>query len=136
MSTLPPLSNELSAAFPSVEPGIEPCGSRVLLQIRTPKKYKGSVLLPDDSRDTEKWNTQVGRVINLGPLAFKNRNTLESWKEGAWTEVGDFVRFPKYGGDKWEVTGPDGEEVLFLLVNDLDVLGRVTGDPLAIKAYL
>lgn len=124
-------------AFPAVEPGVRPFGSRVLIQIRNPKQKTASgIILDTGSRDTEKWNTQVGRVVALGPLAFKNRNTMESWPEGNWCQPGDFVRVAKYGGDRWEVPLPDGEVAMFVIFNDLDIIGQVTGDPLAVRAFI
>ena len=124
-------------AFPSIDPGVQPFGSRVLCQIRRAKtKTKGGVILPGETRDTETWNTQVAKVIAMGPLAFHNRNTMEPWPEGAWVSVGDFVRAPKYGGDRWSVRTEDGEEILFVIFNDLDLVGKITGDPLAMKAFL
>lgn len=127
----------MKEAFPAVEAGIRPFGSRVLVQIRTPKKKSsGGIILSNDTQDTEKWNTQIAKVISLGPLSFKNRNTMESWPEGDWCTVGEFVRVAKYGGDRWEVTAPDGEAALFVIFNDLDILGQVLGDPLAIKAFI
>jgi hypothetical protein len=50
--------------------------------------------------------------------------------------VGDFVRVPKYGGDKWTVKIDDDQEVIFVILNDLDLIGKVTGDPLAMKAFV
>ena len=127
----------MKEAFPAVEAGIRPFGSRVLVQIRTPKKKSsGGIILSNDTQDTEKWNTQIAKVISLGPLSFKNRNTMDSWPEGNWCTVGEFVRVAKYGGDRWEVTAPDGEVALFVIFNDLDILGQVLGDPLAIKAFI
>ncbi len=127
----------MKEAFPAVEAGIRPFGSRVLVQIRTPKKKSsGGIILSNDTQDTEKWNTQIAKVVSLGPLSFKNRNTMESWPEGDWCTVGEFVRVAKYGGDRWEVTAPDGEVALFVIFNDLDILGQVLGDPLAIKAFI
>lgn len=127
----------MKEAFPAVEAGIRPFGSRVLVQIRTPKKKSsGGIILSNDTQDTEKWNTQIAKVISLGPLSFKNRNTMESWPEGDWCTIGEFVRVAKYGGDRWEVTAPDGEVALFVIFNDLDILGQVLGDPLAIKAFI
>lgn len=124
-------------AFPPVDPGVQPFGSRVLCQIRRAKtKTKGGIILAGETRDTETWNTQVAKVITMGPLAFHNRNTMEPWPEGAWVNVGDFVRAPKYGGDRWSVRTEDGEEILFVIFNDLDLLGKITGDPLAMKAFL
>ena len=129
----------LDEAFPSVEPGLVPFGSRVLVQIRSAKKTSsGGIILHSETRETEIWNTQIAKVVKLGALAFKNRNTMESWPEGNWCKEGEFVRVPKYGGDRWKVPhGENGdEEALFVIFNDLDIVGGVVGDPLAIKAFI
>ena len=130
--------NAMIEAFPAVDAGIQPFGSRVLIQIRTPKKVsRGGIILDTGTQDTEKWNTQVGKVISLGPLAFKNRNDMTPWPEGDWCTVGEFVRVAKYGGDRWEVKVPDSDEsAMFVIFNDLDIIGQVTGDPLAIRAFI
>lgn len=131
----------IAEAFPAANAGVQPFGSRVLVQIRTPKtKTAGGLILHSESRDTEKWNTQVARVVSVGPLAFKNRDTMQSWPEGSWCKPGDFVRVPKYGGDRWEVPlgmkDGNNESAMFVIFNDLDIIGQVTGDPLAIKAFI
>ena len=127
----------LREAFPQADPGITPFGSRVLVQIRTPKtKTASGIIIDNGSRDTEKWNTQVARVVSVGALAFKNRNSMEPWPEGSWCGPGDYVRVPKYGGDRWEVPLANGESALFVIFNDLDIIGQVTGDPLAIRAFI
>ena len=127
----------LREAFPPADPGITPFGSRVLVQIRTPKtKTASGIIIDNGSRDTEKWNTQVARVVSVGALAFKNRNSMEPWPEGSWCGPGDYVRVPKYGGDRWEVPLSGGESALFVIFNDLDIIGQVTGDPLAIRAFI
>ena len=127
----------LAEAFPAVDAGVQPFGSRVLVQIRNPKQKTASgIILDTGSVDTERWNTQTAKVIELGPLAFHNRNTMEPWPEGQWCQPGEFVRVAKYGGDRWQVTGEDGQEGLFVIFNDLDIIGRVTGDPLAVKAFI
>ena len=127
----------IDEAFPAVDPGVKPFGSRVLCQIRlAKKKTKGGIILTGDTKDTETWNTQVAKVVAVGDLAFKNRNTQEPWPEGSWATPGDFVRVPKYGGDKWTVKIDDDQEVIFVILNDLDLIGLVTGDPLAMKAFV
>jgi co-chaperonin GroES (HSP10) len=127
----------LLEAFPDADPGITPFGSRVLVQIRSPKtKTASGIIIDNGSRDTEKWNTQVAKVVSVGALAFKNRNTMDSWPEGSWCKPGDYVRVAKYGGDRWEVPMPNGETALFVIFNDLDIIGQVTGDPLAIRAFI
>lgn len=129
---------DLEEAFPRCDPRVEPCGSRVLVQIRTPKKVtKGGIHLLSDTRETEHWNTQVAKVLAVGSLAFHNRNTMEPWPEGSWCDVGDYVRVPKYGGDRWSIPTDNGEdEALVVLFNDLDIVGRITGDPRTIKAFI
>ena len=127
----------LAEAFPAVEAGIQPFGSRVLVQIRTPKtKTSGGIIIDTGSRDTEKWNTQIAKVISHGPVAYRNRNNLEPWPEGSWAHPGDFVRVPKYGGARWEVPLANSESALFVIFNDLDILGKVSGDPLAVRAFI
>lgn len=132
------LVQTMDDAFPAVDAGIVPLGSRVLVQIRTPQtRTAGGIIITDNDRDTEKWNQQVAKVVAVGPVAFRNRTTLEPWPEGNWAEAGDFVRVAKYGGDRWEVqTGVGDSSALFVLFNDLDLLGLVTADPRSIKAFI
>ena len=135
---------DIDQAFPDIEPGLTPFGSRLLVQMRSPKaRTAGGIILPDDAQDTEFWNTQVAKVVSLGPVAFKNRDTLEPWPEGDWCQEGTFVRVPKYGGDRWFVTLPGAtsarvgvEKACFALFNDLDMIGQITCDPLEVIAYL
>jgi co-chaperonin GroES (HSP10) len=130
----------IEEAFPNVSPGLRPFGDRVLVQIRTPMtRTKTGFFLPEETRETELWNTQVAKVVALGPVAFKNRDTLQSWPEGDWVKPGMFVRCPKYGGDRWEVEIPGrdrSERAIFVLFRDIDLGGEVEGDPLAMVAYL
>jgi co-chaperonin GroES (HSP10) len=128
--------DSLDEAFPAVEPGVQPFGSRVLVQIRKPKnRTKGGLILTSETKDTELWNTQVAKVIAVGPLAFHNRDKMTPWPEGAWCEPGDYVRCPKYGGDKWTVKVDEDTEILFVTFDDLNLIGKVS-DPLAMKAFL
>jgi len=130
-------TTDVDEAFPACDPGVAPFGSRVLVQIRTAKKTtSGGIILVAESREIEHANTQVAKVVSVGSLAFKNRNTMESWPEGSWCVPGDFVRVPRYGGDRWTVKTSDDEEAVLVIFNDLDLVGKVTGDPLAIKAFL
>lgn len=134
----------LGQAFPTVDCGLTPFGSRLIVQKRSPRTVtRGGIIVPEDSQDTEFWNTQVAKVISLGPGAFKNRDTLEIWPEGAWCGEGAYVRVPKYGGDKWFVSLPDAEsarigvgKACFCIFNDLDIIGEITCDPMEVIAYL
>jgi co-chaperonin GroES (HSP10) len=144
MSNTPEASNEadLAWAFPSVEPGAKPLGGRILVQLRRTKKKATSagIILVEETKEAEKWNNMVAKVLFVGPLAFKNRDTMQGWPEGSWCEVGDYIRVPKWGGDRWEVRVPGDNEVedpaLFMILNDHEVIAKVTGDPLAMQAFL
>lgn len=135
---------ELLAAFPDVDPGFKPLGSRIIVQLRSPKESGGLIHLPEEVQETELWNTQIAKVRAIGPVAFKNRNNLETWPEGEWFGIGDYVRIPKWNQDKWKVEiegknafgGKCVKTVLFMLINDLDILAKKTGNPLEVKAYI
>lgn len=129
----------LDWCFPAVDPGIAPLGGRVLVQLRRVKQTTSSgIILTNESRDYEKYNTQTAKVVSVGPLAFKKRDTMEPWPEGVWAEVGDFVRVPKYGGDRFEVPvdGEPEEPALFMLINDHELIAKVTGDPMGYHEYI
>ena len=132
-------SADLQDAFPAVDPGAKPLGARILVQLRRTKKKTTSagIILVEETREAEKWNNMVAKVIEIGPLAFKKRDTMEPWPEGSWCEVGDYLRVPKWGGDRWEVKVPGQEEpALFMVLNDHEVIAKVTGNPLEMKALV
>lgn len=131
---------EIDWAFPNVDPGNVPLGGRVLVQLRrTKKKTAGKIILVEETKETEKWNGQVAKVVAIGPLAYRHRDTMELWPEGTWAAVGDYVRVPKWGGDRWEVAdvnNPDEDPALFMIMNDHELITKVTGNPLSVKAYI
>ena len=71
---------ELAWAFPSVDPGAKPLGGRILVQLRRSKKKATSagIILVEETKETEKWQNMVAKVIEIGPLAFKHRDTMQS----------------------------------------------------------
>jgi len=141
-STVAGNAADLREAFPAVDPGAKPLGARILVQLRRTKKTVTSagIVLVQETKETEKWQNMVAKVIAIGPLAFKKRDTMEPWPEGSWCEVGDYLRVPKWGGDRWEVPVPGEDEnedpALFMVLNDHEVIAKLTGDPLAMKAFI
>lgn len=133
---------EMAWAFPSVDPGAKPLGGRVMVQVRRSKKRttKAGIVLVEETKETEKWNTQIAKVVAVGSLAFRKRDSMEPWPEGSWCEVGDFIRVPKWGGDRWEVKVPGEDQnedpALFMIINDHEVIAKITGNPLETKAFL
>jgi len=134
-----PNAEDLAWAFPDVNPGQRPFGGRVIVQLRRIKKKSGMIIIVDETKENEKWNNMIGKVVAIGPLAFKNRDTMQPWAEGSWAELGDFVRVPRWGGDRWERKVPteDGEDpVLFMTINDHELISAITDDPLSFKTYV
>jgi len=133
---------ELAWAFPSVDPGAKPLGGRILVQLRRTKKKATSagIILVEETKETEKWQNMVAKVVEIGPLAFKHRDTMQAWPEGSWCAVGDYIRVPKWGGDRWEVKVPNDDDfedpALFMVLNDHEVIAKLTGNPLAMRAFL
>lgn len=157
----------LEEAFPAVDPGVKPFGFMGIFQIRHPKRVtKGGILLVGETEKTEHYNTQVAKVISLGPLAFKSvkevptplgalpidgRSTVDvlvDWPEGHWFKPGDYVRVPKYGGDRFWVpfeqrfhdpgtdeTYSSKDQVIFAFFQVKNILGLIA-DPLSVMAYL
>ena len=133
---------DVAWAFPSVDPGAKPLGGRILVQLRRAKQKTTSagIILVEETKETEKWQNMVAKVIEIGPLAFKHRDTMQPWPEGSWIDVGDYIRVPKWGGDRWEVPIPGADDhedpALFMVLNDHEVIAKLTGDPLAMKAFI
>lgn len=141
----------IDEAFPAVNPGHKPLGNLLLVQIRQSKgQTAGGVWIDPETRKTDQNNTQVAKVIMIGPLAFKSRDTAEPWPEGAWCKVGDFVRIPKYAGERFAVSfettekkivdgryvaSPAMDTAEFCFIKDLQLTATVD-DPLTVKAYL
>lgn len=133
--------DDLSWAFPNADAGAEPLGARVLVQLRRAKtKTESGLILVSETKDTEKYQNMVGKVLKIGPLAFKNRDTMQPWPEGSWCQVGDYIRVPKWGGDRWDVQVPgedeNEEKALFMIINDHEVIAKITCDPLQVRAFI
>jgi co-chaperonin GroES (HSP10) len=128
---------EVLARFPAVSPSVVPTGARVLVQLMsTNAKTSSGLILVQETKDTERWNMQVARVLAVGDLAFCNRETGRPWLEGSWCEPGDFVIVPRWGGQRRTVKNSDGDEVHFATVNDHEIIERVFGNPLTLETYI
>lgn len=113
----------LKGMFPECDPGELPMGDRVLIQLRTVRtKTAGGIALPATTQEIEQFDTTLGRVLVLGPLAYRNRQTMEPWPEGIWAKPGDFVRCPRYSGHRWKVpldwNERGGDSACFMICKD------------------
>src|SRR5271166_2556583 len=135
------LDQTLEDAFPAVEPGETPCGSLLLIQIKKPAfKTKAGLELTGSDQATEFDNTQVAKVLAMGPLAFHSRDTQKLWPEGRWVKVGEYIRVSQHNAKTWTVPMPGTrgatlqDRVTFGYLDDLLIQGIVK-DPLATKAF-
>lgn len=135
------LDQSITDAFPEVDPGERPCGSLILIQVKRPAfRTKAGIHLTESDRQTEYDNTKVAKVIAVGPLAFKSRETGAAWPEGRWFEVGDYIRLSQHNAQTWTVPLPGTrgigleERVVFGYMDELHVRGIVQ-DPMATQAF-
>jgi chaperonin GroES len=97
-----------------------PTGWRlVVLPYRGKGKTEGGVYLPDQVVEEYQVATQVGYVLKVGPLAYKDPEKFN----GPWCEEKDWVMFARYAGSRFKI---DGGEVRIL--NDDEVLATIS-DP-------
>lgn len=128
---------DIDSTFPPIDPGFIPNGNRVLVQLRSLQDTtKGGIILSQQSQEAALYEEQIGRVVAIGRSSFYNQSTMQPWPEGEDFALGDFVRVPKFGGDKTWTVSPDGRKTLFVVFRDRDIIGRVTGNPLEIKGYI
>lgn len=113
----------IKSHFPKVEPGAKPCGPKILVQLRTVKeKTSGGIVLVEETKEFNNGNTQIGCIVAVGGIAFRDRSSGDEWKEGAWAKVGDLVILPRWGGFRFEVP-IDGtqDKAIFAIFDDTNV---------------
>jgi len=104
-----------------------PTGWRILvLPYRGKGKTEGGLYMPDTVVEQAQVSTQVGFVLKVGPLAYKDS---EKFPSGAWCEEKDWVMFARYSGSRFNI---DGGEVRIL--NDDEILARIN-DPEDVLHY-
>jgi co-chaperonin GroES (HSP10) len=93
----------------------------------------GGIVLPDEVQDADRIRTSVGRVLQVGSMAFKARTQagLLLSDEPNIPKVGDYVLHERYAGQ--EIDLRNGRSVRVLM--DTEVLMLVT-DPEKIKHYI
>lgn len=104
-----------------------PTGWRILiLPYQGKGKTESGLYLPDDVVEKNKVSTQVGYVLKVGPLAYKD---TEKFPSGPWCQEKDWVMFARYAGSRFAI---DGGEVRIL--NDDEILARIM-DPEDVLHY-
>jgi len=95
-----------------------PTGWRLLiLPYRGKGKTDGGIYLPNQVLEEQNVSTQVGYVLKVGDLAYKDP---DKFPVGPWCEQGDWVMFARYAGSRFKI---DGGEVRIL--NDDEILAKI-----------
>mgnify|MGYP003138038159 CR=1 FL=1 len=103
----------------------QPTGWRILIApFRPPTKSKGGILLNQKTLEEDVVQTQVGYVLKMGNLAYKDK---QRYPEGAWCQEREWVIFARYAGSRFRLNGDKkaafGSEVRIL--NDDEILGTI-----------
>lgn len=107
-----------------------PLNWKVLVQPhQVTMKTKGGLHLPSVSKDNEEYLTAHGRIVAMGDLAFRDRDTGQSWKMKS-PKVHDRVTYGKYAGQKVTING-----VRLLLLND-DELTSILPEEVDVTSYI
>ena len=97
--------------------GIIPTGGHILiLPDPVEEKTAGGIYLPETVRDKEQQAATSGRVISIGPSAWKDIDNGEPW-----AEVNDRVSYGRYAG----VAMVGKNKVNYTLINDNDILAKL-----------
>jgi len=96
--------------------GIEPLDLKVLVRPDTAEeKTKGGIIIPDQTKDRNKFAVVKATLIENGANAFKE------WGLGNSPAAGSRILMAQYAGAR--VKGIDGQE--YILMNDEDVLAII-----------
>lgn len=96
--------------------GIEPLDLKVLVRPDTAEeKTKGGIIIPDNTRDRNKFAVIKATLVQSGSNAFKE------WGLGNAPAPGARILMAQYAGAR--VKGQDGEE--YVLMNDEDVIALI-----------
>ena len=92
-------------------------GWKILVRVWTPpEKTKGGILLPDQVIDDREYLTTVGRVVSVGPLAWRAADAMVDGVYTPWAKKGEYVVFGKFAGEKLRYGG-----VKYILLDDKNI---------------
>jgi chaperonin GroES len=95
-----------------------PTGWRVLvLPYKGQGKTEGGLFLPNTVVEEQQVSTQVGYVLKVGDLAYKDEKKFPT---GPWCAEKDWVMFARYSGSRFKI---EGGEVRIL--NDDEILAKI-----------
>ena len=106
----------------------EPKGYKLLISpVEVDEKTEGGLYMPDQIRDAEGVASIIGFVVSMGSDAYKDK---DKFPNGAWCDVGDYVCYAKYSGQKFMYKG-----MKLLLIFDDQVIMKVETPSLLDPTY-
>jgi co-chaperonin GroES (HSP10) len=110
--------DEILSKFQTVSK-MQLCNNQVLCAVYIrPEKTKGGIVLADQTRNEDRYQSKVGLIIAKGPDAFVDDSGR--WFNGLEFKLHDWIVFRP--SDGWSIT-VDG--ILCRMLNDVDVRARI-----------
>ena len=101
-----------------------PTGYHVLIELRPSEEKKGSIIIPDKTRERESTASILGRIVAMGPDSYKDASKFPT---GPWCKPGDWVMFRSYSGARFKVG-----DIEYRITND-DTVEAVVADPSSVE---
>jgi len=102
----------------------QPTGWRILiLPYKGKAKTESGIFLPDEVQEKKQISTQVGYVLKVGPLAYRDQ---EKFPSGPWCQEKQWVMFARYAGSRFQIDGGaarvlNDDEILATILDPEDV---------------
>lgn len=122
--------NDADTKLPGEHEILEPWGYKILVMPLRPRAIsQGGILIPHTVQNTDMYLNYVGRIVALGPFAYKHAK-YDGWPEGQFPKRGDWMLYPLYNYHRIDFKGTK----LFMM-NDDSFIGRIPEgvDPWAFK---
>lgn len=104
--------------------GVDPLDKRVLVRADDVQEKVGSIIMPDQIKEQDRWAQTRGTLIAVGETAWAEAvdEAHRHQAEFVPPKPGDRIMYAKYGGVSFK--GDDGVE--YRIMNDEDIVGRLS----------
>jgi len=123
-----PASNEVRAENERHKLPVPHGWNILIVPYSQPRQSKGGILFSNKTVEIEQLATNVGYVVEVGPLAYQDPAKFGKDLE-PWCKPGDYVVFGRYAGARIKMRGEEGQEDLACrLLSDDEILATIA-DP-------
>jgi co-chaperonin GroES (HSP10) len=116
---------------------VTPLGWMLLVvPLEAKQETEGGIIIADQAREVEEIQNTIGQVVKMGSLCYTGttESGIKLANEERKVEVGDYVLFARYTGQKVKIRYGAKDRTVILL-SDTDILAHVT-DPDKIRHWL